>query len=436
MGYDTSDDDKPSSSTVDDNEAAESYESEEETNFKKTSIVGTIFNMINSILGAGILSIGNCFIPTGYVVSIILLLLIAFLSYVASIMIVKLSADLNVNGLSELANVLTGKVGSISLSILNLLYLITGLIVYLVLAGDTLESWFKLGGHDYSSRYKRALMILIYSVIPISLTIPRQISFLKYFSTATVICILFYLVSNTYKFSDYVHGNKGVNPTTDVVLCKFDIFSSFATYGVAFALPAVIMPSLRMYEKSLSKRMRATFIAILLAFIFVTLSGVTSYSIFGTSTKSNILNNYSDNDKLVIAIRAGFFIVVTSAYPMLSQSVISAWGFLIFRVENSRDLETKKRVLLLVLCSLIPLIIAMFLPTIKPAISVGGALGGVFTDFFYPPLFWIIHHKNDYSKFDYRRILCIIFMVFGLITAVISTYQAVVNAIDSFKKDE
>ena len=134
----------------------------------------------------------------------------------------------------------------------------------------------------------------------------------------------------------------------------------------------------------------------------MTLSGVTSYSIFGTSTKSNILNNYSDNDKLVIAIRAGFFIVVTSAYPMLSQSVISAWGFLIFRVENSRDLETKKRVLLLVLCSLIPLIIAMFLPTIKPAISVGGALGGVFTDFFYPPLFWIIHHKNDYSKFDYR----------------------------------
>ena len=43
---------------------------------------------------------------------------------------------------------------------------------------------------------------------------------------------------------------------------------------------------------------------------------------------------------------------------------------------------------------------------------------------------------SKYNNTILLIILCIIFMVFGLITAVISTYQAVVNAIDSFKKDE
>lgn len=416
------------------NNLEEGFDVSEESEGKTISGAATVFNMINSILGAGLLSMANSFVPTGFVTSIILLLLMAGLSLVSTIMVIILSHETNSMGLGELATKILGKIGAIVLAIFNLLFLILGLISYLIIAGDSLISWFDLGGKNYSSGFKRSLVVLIYSIIPISLTIPRNIRFLRFCSTATVILISFYSIVMLIKMGIYLNKNNNkINPTASVALLKFDMFNSFSTYGISFSLPAVVMPAIKLYNPSLSKRKKVAFVAIVIAFIFVVLSGVTGYIIYGDNSKGNILLSFNSNDILIIIVRAGFFVIVTCAYPMLGQSVMGSWGSLIFKDDNSSGLSNIKRIVVIVLTNIIPLIIAMFLPDVKTALGIAGALGGCVVDFVFPSIFWIVYHKNEYKKSDYRNILCVIFAVFGCITAVISTYQAVVSAINSFK---
>ena len=400
----------------------------------KVSGVSTVMNLLNSLIGAGILSVPNSFTNCGIFVSIAMLVIVAALSLIATFMVIILANKTGAIGLSELAFKILGKPGSLSLSILNLLFLITALIAYLILAGDSLFSWFKFGGIDLeSSVWERALAILIYAIVlPIALTIPRNISFLKYFSTATVFCVIFFVIVIVYKSIAFMISNNGIEASVSYGKIDFTVFSSLSIYGLSFALPAVVLPPLRLYDTDPKKRKIVSTWAIILCTLLVCIPGVFGYLQFGTSCNSNILKSFPDNDIIIVIVRAAFFVIVSSAYPMVSQSVMSAWDQLIFKDAYPEKLPIKKRALVLLLTHIIPLLLAMFLPEAKPILSVGGALGGFLVDFVYPSVFWIVTYKSK-GMLHWQNILSILFAIFGFVAAVISTYQGVVDAINSFK---
>ncbi|KAH0791191.1 Transmembrane amino acid transporter protein [Histomonas meleagridis] len=413
-------------------EEEESPETSEQA--PKVSAVATVMNLLNSMIGAGILSVPNSFINCGIFISILILVIMAVLSLIATFMVIILAHKKGATGLSELAFKILGKPGSLSLSILNLLFLITALTSYLILAGDSFFSWFKLGGIDLeSSTWIRAISILIYAVVlPIALTIPRNISFLQYFSTATVFCVTFFVVVIIYKSIDFMVKNHGFEAT--VTYAKFDItaFSSLSIYGLSFALPAVVLPPLRLFDTNIRKRKIVSTFSIAICAFLVCISGVFGYLNFGTSCDGNVLKSFPDNDIVIIIVRVAFFIIVSCAYPMVSQSVMGAWDQLVFKDNSPERLPWGKRALVLFLTHIIALLLAMFLPTAKPILSVGGALGGCLVDFVYPALFWLFTHK-DKGFGHWKNILCILLGIFGLVAAVISTYQGVLDAINSFK---
>ncbi|OHT10433.1 Transmembrane amino acid transporter protein [Tritrichomonas foetus] len=400
----------------------------------RTRRFATIMNLLNSMLGAGILSVPSTFVNTGLSVSIILSILMCAISFACTLLVVQLSFDTNTIGLGDLTFTILGRVGTIILTILNVIFLMTAMVAYLILGGDMITSWFELGGIDVTSKTYHAIVILVYSIVlPVILTIPRDISFLKYFSTATVISIIFFMISLIYKASDYSIKNGGINPTCHPGKIDFTLFSSLAVYGLSYALPAVVLPAIRMYNPELKKRKRVILYAIVLCFILITVPGITGYVIFGDKTDGNILKNFDPNDVLMIICRCCFFVVVSCAYPMLSQSVMSMWAQLIFKHELHSDLPTMKRTVVFLLNNLIPMALAMFLPTAKPILTIGGAFGGCIVDFVLPSIMYVKFHKGEQKWWSYKFILCYLCGLFGLVTGGIATYQAVVDAINSLK---
>lgn len=395
---------------------------------KKQNSFSTIMNIMNSILGAGILSIPNTFVNSGIVPSVILIFIMAVLSIVATDMVIFLAFKTQTVGLAELTNKILGFWGGLVLTILNLLFLLTALVAYMVLAGDMITSWFDLGGIDLTPLKYHAVMQLIYGIIPICLTIPRDISFLHYFSTATVVCIIFFCVVMIYKVAKY----DKINST--VVTSKVDIslFSSISIYGLSFALPAVVMPAVRPYTPKVKKRWLVSAIGISIALILYLIPGLTGYFIFGDQTDGNILKNFDSNDVIIIICRVCFFIVVTCAYPMISQSVQAMWSQLIYKTDQPATLPNVKRFVVLLLTNLIPLIIAMLLPSAKPALSIGGALAGCLVDFAFPSLEYIVFYRKELKWYHYKMILSGLFLLFGVVACVISTYQAISDAIVAF----
>ena len=404
---------------------------EEETHVKTVGFLPTTMNLLNSLLGAGILSVPSTLASTGIIFSVILIFIMAALGWIATMIVIKLQDDLHVDGFGDLAQVVLGKWGSVSLGILSLLFLITAQLAYIIIAGEIITSWLDLGGIVVKGIWWRALIIFIYSVcLPMALTIPRNIHFLSYFSTATVIFTVFYLISMLIKGLIYIHKNHRINSSCIMFRCDLSMFSSLSIYALTFALPCVCMPVLAIFDKKKSRRDLVTLFAMTICFILVTIPALFGYFIFGSDTNGNILDSFSDSDVLIICVRSGFFFIVSFAYPIITQSTMVSWSHFIFNDSVPNKLPGIKRAVILGISNIIPLLIAMFLSKAKPVLSVGGALGGCLANFMFPAIMYVVNSKEKWSS--WRNILSIIFAVFGLVAGVICTYEAVLSVIKAF----
>jgi hypothetical protein len=133
----------------------------------------------------------------------------------------------------------------------------------------------------------------------------------------------------------------------------------------------------------------------------------------------------------MIAVRVGFFLCLTFSYPAAYPFVICSWSVLLFKKNNAIDLKGWRRAVALLVTNIIPLIVAMFLPDMKPALEIGGALGGCIASFTYPAVLWVMH--SDKPKKHWTNVLTIAFAIWGVATAALSTYYAVLDAIAAFK---
>jgi amino acid permease len=308
---------------------------------------------------------------------------------------------------------------------------VCALIAYLILGGDMLISWFALAGIAIDTLPKRALLVFVYAlVLPVALSLPRDISFLGYVSTATVSCIVVYIAVMIYEAIVLVEGN-GISPTARANKFDLDLFSTLAMFGMSFCLPCCVMPAIRTYNNQPRKRKIVTGVAMLTVAIFVLISGITGYALFGEEAEANVLKNFRDDDVLIVVVRAGFFIVVTCAYPIVLQTIQAAWSQVIYRNDYPAGLPGRSRAVVLAVSNAIPLGIAMFVPNAKAVLEVGGGLGGCLVDFVFPALLWIKESGRGWS--DWRNALAILLAVFGLVCAVIATYLAIVGAIASFR---
>jgi Mn2+/Fe2+ NRAMP family transporter len=143
------------------------------------------------------------------------------------------------------------------------------------------------------------------------------------------------------------------------------------------------------------------------------------------------LNNFPDDSIIIVIVRAGFFIVVSCAYPTVGQTVMAAWSQIIFSDDYPAGLIWWRRAIVLFVSSVIPLTIAMVFPQVKTVLEISGALGGCLVDFVFPAVLWIRHSETKIT--DYRNLFCIGLAAFGFICGIVSTYEAVIGAIEVFK---
>lgn len=165
----------------------------------KVNKFATIMNLLNALVGAGILAVPASYIKMGIFPASIILLCVGLISYSSASIVIRLQLETDAQGFDDLTLKIAGKAGSLVLSILALCLLGSGLIGYVIIAGDFIISWFSLVNIDLNPLWRRAVMILIYSIcIPVALTFPRSLKFLSYFSTATVFFVFLFFFAIMY----------------------------------------------------------------------------------------------------------------------------------------------------------------------------------------------------------------------------------------------
>lgn len=399
---------------------------------EKVGNFGCIMNVLNALLGAGLLSVPSTFKDCGIAVGVTLVALMAIISHFATVPVIILQQQTKSEGFSEVARKVMGKPGGVILSIMIIVFNGGACLAYLVIGVDFITSWFGAAGIDITSSEYRALTALVYGLsLPIMLSLFKSLKFLSYFSTATIFLVISFVVVMSYeavvKFTDH-----GISPTVEIAKIGLGFFSSLSVYTITFSLPTSVIPVFYGYTEDVKKRIFMSWLSLLVCFLLTVTPGILGYFMFGDETVANILNNFDDNDIPVMLIRIFFFCVVTMSYPLIQLSVQCAWADLIFGVNQAVKLVGWRRAAMLVMSNGYPLIVSMFLPEVKPAIEVPGALGGCVGNLVIPGVMWFM--GSPYKKTHWSNILAIILAVFGGISSVIGTYMAVLAAIEAFRK--
>ncbi|OHS94963.1 Transmembrane amino acid transporter protein [Tritrichomonas foetus] len=395
---------------------------------KRVGFFGTVMNLLNSLIGAEILSISRSMRFCGLTFSVGLMTLTALLSYIATILTVRLQFLTRAENFNDLAVKLFGKWGSGALSILVLLFTYSCCVAYLIIGGNNIKSWLQLLNiGEWMEGWKRMIVMFLYSILmPVVLTIPKNIGFLSVFSTFAIFAVFLFSIAMIYKGA-LTLPTEGINPSVLTFQMNIHFFNAISVYSLMFALPALCLPLLKPVDPRISFRYRIVGTSFFSCYILVIVPGVLGYLLFGSDTKDIILDNFDNHDVFMQIIRFGFFVVVTASYPIVALTVAASLSHIIYKVFDPHTLDIKRRAIILFCTNFPPVLIAMVCPNIYPVISVGGALGGCLTNFFFPAVFWI---KNSTLKWTHwTNILCILLAIFGFVSAAIATYQGIELAI-------
>jgi len=396
------------------------------------SVFPSVMNLLNTLMGAGVLGISDSFRFCGFIPSYCLLLLVASLSTVATIMVVHLQFKFSIKSFEGMTSRVLGKTASGILGISSTLFCIAAMTAYIIIGVKTFQSWLEFGGlkiKSNSEQYK--YLVLIYSIcFPVALTIPRNVSFLSIFSTFSIFCLWLFIVFMIYE-GVLILPKQGIHHTVYLGSINSGFFNALAVYSLTFSLAIVVIPIINLSFPSRNKRSIIVGWTFFLSLLCVAIPGIIGYLIFGNEVQPVLLESFPSKSVLTIIVRACFFVVVNASYPVIGMTVFSTYSRQIFKIENPIDVTGWKRLVMVFLVSLIPVSVAIFLPNVRPALAVGGALGGCLGNFVFPP--WIWMKSSNRKAFHWTNILCFLFAIFGVFSAAISTYESVIDAIKQIK---
>ena len=397
-----------------------------------TSLIATSLNLLNSTLGAGILSVSNSFTFCGLIPSVSILTGSAILSFISASMIVKMHTVTGYNSMQSLTQAALGSVGKTIMNISIALFCYSCMTAYVVMGTEIIQSWASALGFDLKTFWRRAATVVAYAfLLPIAMTIPRNVGFLGYISFSCFIALVLFFGGMCYK-AVTILPKQGIDPTVETATMNLGVFNAFAVHVLSYSLSGIIIPVVKHMVPSLHKRFIACGISFFASYFIVVVPAVIGYLLFGADCQALILNNFDDSDPLFVIIRIACFIVLVSSYPVIGLSLLTMVSNLFYKSEDHQSLPWSKRSVCIAIENGFPLLVAIFLPNARPALAIGGALGGGVTNFVLPPLIYIkINRKKLNQPITWVMIL---FCAFGVIASGIATYEAVLDAIAQFSK--
>jgi amino acid permease len=423
------DDDLPKERPDEESPPPSEQDHEQEQEMTRVGRFATIVNLVNTLIGAGVVGIPATFKRSGIGPTTLLLLLSCTLCYVCGNVIVSLQWDLNVQGIDAIARTLFGRAGKCGIGTLSFIFSLSCSVAYLIIGTGKITDWLSATNLNVSGTWGWAISCLAYATVPCAFTIPRKVSFLTRLGPFSLCALGLYCVGLAVKSCV---GLRSTGISDSVIGYSFGsgLFSAFAVHALTFSLPIVMNPAIAPYNPNTRKRKVALAATYFVSWIFVAVPAFVAYLTKGNNTESDVLSSFSKSDVVIICIQAAIFLKVTLSYPLIVASLVGSLGGIFFDQNIAELLTAKQRLLLMPVVNVVNVVLAMFLKDIQPVLGIGGALGGCLVVFAFPSLGRLKIRRDPLLKPKNIAHICLI--IFGLISAGICTYYSVSDAIDAF----
>uniref|UniRef100_A0A9L0RU76 Putative sodium-coupled neutral amino acid transporter 11 n=1 Tax=Equus caballus TaxID=9796 RepID=A0A9L0RU76_HORSE len=315
MGYQGERPAVPPQSNLDDRET---LVSEHKHKGKTCRQSAAVFNVVNSIIGSGIIGLPYSMKQAGFPLGILLLFWVSYVTDFSLVLLVKGGTLSGTDTYQSLVNKTFGFPGYLVLSVLQFLYPFIAMISYNIITGDTLSKVFqRIPGVDPENVFIGRHLIIVLSTVAFTLPLSlyrdvAKLGKISLISTVLTTLILGIVMARVVSLGPYV-------PKTEDawVFAKPNAIQAVGVMSFAFICHHncfLVYGSLE--EPTVAKWSRIIHVSTLISVFISILFATCGYLTFTGFTQGDLFENYCRNDDLVTFGRFCYGVTVILTYPM------------------------------------------------------------------------------------------------------------------------
>ena len=445
----------------------------------------SIFNLITTVVGAGLLSLPFSFSIGGIIPGAISLIFTTIVSLFSGLLIVDslpyLPSTIRVFNYEDIAKFAFGRIGRVFVLLTIIVLLWPSHMAYMIITRDQLDLVIRFALNQsnvsvtdstlgvYLTQHYIVQTIAYLPIIPICFL--KSLRYLAYTSLFGFVCIIFVASSFVY-FSIYSlvqnRHNISILPlcienaatftntsSTCIPLWPKSIFEflhSFTIAALVFVCHFNILPlKAELYKPTTSRVKFSIIVTIFTAFSLYFVTNVFTLLEFGSEIKADVMQNYDQGNILFVAGRIALFFSLLLSYPLLlfpcRAAIISLFMPLVqSRYSLRKWFLTQKYgkapytdkadfslnyivwVLLTVFIFLAAFIPTCFIDSVDVVWGFVGAIGSSLVVFIWPCLFYLQTKRLYWKRMEHRsrfigvKVVCsVLLLIFGFVIMIVCT---------------
>jgi amino acid permease len=387
----------------------------------------TVVLLLNIMIGSWILGVPASFKSSGIVPCLLMLLLLTIASRYNSAIIQRNTIRVGAEGLEDMAAQYFGRPGTIVFAsfVVGVLFIIH--LSYILVGTETIMKWLSLTSVDQTKSWFRPVMTITYAVVPMTVTIPRELTILKHLMPLSFASMALLVVGLSLRAIIDFAQNPHISPTANIATFTFgDLFLSLSVHSGTMTLPADQSAPLKAYVRDLGRQGRVLTITYICAYLIYCVPSVLIYLDKGAAVESNVLMSFDADDVLIIIIQVGVFLKVTLIFAGIHIVYQTWWSQILWKTTRPPNWWT--RAILMIVTYILVLVCALYFTDLLPVLGVGGALGllGIYV----LPSVALLKDRNWTLK-SWYSVRDIVVILLGLFCTVVACYYAFQAAIAS-----
>ncbi|XP_056250411.1 probable sodium-coupled neutral amino acid transporter 6 [Seriola aureovittata] len=411
-----------------------------QTRAKGASFASSVFNLMNAIMGSGILGLAYAMANTGIVGFCILLVLVSSLAAYSIHLLLKLCDQTGINSYEGLGERALQKPGKFLVGVAILIQNVGAMSSYLFILKSELPaaiSSFLSPDNAGNSWYDdgRLLLILVTLCVVLPLSILPKIGFLGYTSSLAFFFMLYFAVVVVVKkwsipcplphnVTTFSGAFQISNSSDSECTPKLFVISSESAYAIptmafSFLCHTAILPIYCELDRPTKTRMQnVTNVGISLSLLLYLISALFGYLTFYAHVNSELMlgyDTYLPRDIMVMTVRLAILLSVLLTVPLIHFPARKA---VILLLCGGRPFSWLSHIIATITILGVVLILAIFVPDIRNVFGVVGSTTSSCLLFIFPGIFYLKISSQPLRSFD--SIGAILLVVFGLIMGLIS----------------
>ncbi|KAM9571274.1 putative sodium-coupled neutral amino acid transporter 6 isoform 1-T1 [Salvelinus alpinus] len=417
----------------------------EEPRAKGASFTSSVFNLMNAIMGSGILGLAYAMANTGIVGFCILLLLVSSLAAYSIHLLLKLCDQTGITSYEDLGGRALQKPGKVLVAVTILIQNIGAMSSYMFILKTELPAAIASflspetsGGAWYEDGKTLLILMTVCVVLPLAL-LPK-IGFLGYTSSLAFLFILFFTVVVVVKKSAIpcplpsnvtLSINQVSNSSESECTPKLFVISSKSAYTIptlafSFLCHTAVLPIYSEMDRPSKKRMQnVTNVSISLSFLLYLISALFGYLTFYSHVDSELLlsyDTYLPRDVLVMAVRLAILLAVLLTVPLIHFPARKAMSVLFC---GDRPLSWVYHIFSTLLILTVVMLLAILVPDIRNVFGVVGSTTSTCLLFVFPGIFYLRLSNQPLKSLESVGAVCL--LIFGLFVGLLSLCVIVVT---------